>query len=234
MFGRIALLALVIGGANAHAAGTVRLNWNPCTNGALNMSAVPGEAAMAWATVYGHQESHRGYEIRLTLQSPTGEAFPDAWRFDEGGCQDPFFLNINPLGATPFCPRFMPTTPPPVTTASYSYDGLTDGANIVVTAQYVTIPATDPRVRFALFSARFDHVISTFEPTIPGQTCGGMATPICMAVTKAEWTRGDGTILPFIIQPNAITFNDPQGLVCAAATPARAETWGTIRQMYRR
>ena len=76
--------------------------------------------------------------------------------------------------------------------------------------------------------------MSTVEPAVSGVSCGGLATPICIAVTKAEWLGADGSVLPFHIQPNAITINDPQGLVCAAATPVRAETWGAIRQMYRR
>ena len=240
MFGRrcIALLTLAlgcIGGSNGHAAGTVRLNWNPCTTGPVVTSGGPGDAVMFWATVYGHEESHQGYEIRVTLQAPTEMSFPDAWRFDDAGCQDPSLglLNINPLASTPFCPRFSQTFNA-VTIQSYTYDGATDGANIAVAAVYPTAATTDPALRYSLFSARFDHAFSTVEPTVPGTSCGGLATPICIAVTKAEWTRSDGVVLPFTIQPNAITFNDPQGLVCAAATPARAETWGAIRQMYRR
>jgi len=232
----IALLITALGfagGSNAHAAGTVRLNWNPCTTGPVVTSGNPGDAMMFWATVYGHVEAHKGYEIRVRLQAPTGTPFPDAWRFDDAGCQVPAIalLNLNPLGATPFCPRFIPTNA--VTSTSYSYDGLTDAATIAIAATYPTIPAVDPAVRFAVFSARFNHVASTIEPTVPGVSCGGFATPICIAVTKAEWTRPDGTVLPFNIQPNAITFNDPQGHVCEAATPARAATWGAIRGQYR-
>jgi len=241
MFDRayIALLTLAlgsIGGASAHAAGTVRLNWNPCTTGPVVTSVGPGDAVMMWATVYGHEESHRGYEIRVTLQSPTGSSFPDAWRFDDAGCQDPSFglLFLSPLASTPFCPRFMQSASTPVTIQNYTYDGLTDGANIVVAAQYPTVASSNPAVRYAVFSARFEHAFSTVGPTVPGESCGGLSTPICIAVTKAEWIRSDGFVLPFTIQPNAITINDPQGLVCAAATPARAATWGTIRQMYRR
>jgi len=237
MFGRrcIALLTLAlgcIGGANAHAAGTVRLNWNPCTTGPVVTSVDPGGTVMFWATVYGHHEAHKAYEIRVTLQAPTGTPFPDAWRFDAAGCQDSILMFLNPTAATPFCPRFVPPGASAVT--HYDYDGVTDGANITVAVQYPTVPAADPAVRFALFSARFEHLFSTVEPTVPGVSCGGLSTPICIAVTKAEWVGADGSVLPFNIQPNAITINDPQGLVCAAATPVRAETWGTIRQMYRR
>lgn len=239
MFDRrwIALLITILGftgGSNAHAAGTVRLNWNPCTTGPVVTSGSPGDAIMFWATVYGHVESHQGYEIRVRLQAPTGTPFPDAWRFDDAGCQDPAFgfLNLNPQGATPFCPRFSQNTNA-VTIHHYSYDGLTDGATVAIASVYPTVAAADPAVRYAVFSARFDHLVSTIEPTVPGTSCGGFATPICIAVTKAEWTRSDGAVLPFTIQPNAITFNDPQGHVCEAATPARAATWGAIRGQYR-
>lgn len=236
MFGRrcIALLILAlgcIGGTNAHAAGTVRQNWVNCT-GPVVTTVEPGDAVTAFVSVLGQDEAHKGAEVRLTLQAPTGLSFPDAWRFDPAGCQPPGLLVIG-LGSTAFCPRFFAVSGA-LQANGYDYDPLTDGANLHFSATYPTSATPDPAVRYTIFTVRFDHAVSSDGPTVPGAYCGGLSTPICIAITGASWLRSDGVQVPFQFQPTALTVNDPENHVCAAATPVRTETWGAIRQMYRR
>ena len=224
----VVLLALALC-PDAFAAATARINWDSCS-GPLNKQVLNPAVYTVSVSVTGHAEIHKGHDLFVSI---AGTPFPDAWRFDEGGCQlyAPFTCSWKPPIEEVTCYAFSGPMPILIPLARYNYDPLAGKATVVCAAVYA--PATGTAfTRYLLGRLSFDHTQSSPDPTV--ETCGGIATPVCIALTKADWLNADGQEVPFDIEQGFVTANDATGGVCEAPTPARAATWGTIRGMYRR
>jgi hypothetical protein len=92
----------------------------------------------------------------------------------------------------------------------------------------------DPAIRYHLVRIVLDHTYSTLGPTVPGESCGGFAEPMCFYLTRAEWVTMDIVERNFLVNQEYLTMNDPNFFACFSGTvPARAATWGTIKAQYR-
>ena len=93
--GAFPYLALLFLANFAEAAGTVRIDWDSCPNASpVNKTIVPGQVVSLFLSVIGQSATHTGYRTVVDVVPATGAPYPDAWRFDEGGCQGPDFLRI--------------------------------------------------------------------------------------------------------------------------------------------
>jgi len=224
--------------SQAVAAGAVRLDWDTCAMSPVNRTLMDPDPVQCFVTVRGQAEAHDGYHVRLAVIPSTGSAFPDAWRFDVAGCQGSNYIEMYSDDPTGFlsktCPVFSGTATA-LTIRDYSVDPTIGRGQIVFAKAYPSGSTSfNPAWRYFLFVVIFEHYNSTVGATVPGTSCGGLETPICLLITLAEWHSMDGVTAPWAIERESITVNDPAATACSAATPARPSTWGAVKDQYRR
>jgi hypothetical protein len=238
MFDRRWMLGLIltVAASNAQAAGVVQLDWDSCNSALVNKQVVAGSITVFYVSLLGHAEPHKAYELRMNVV-PQAETFPDSWRFDPPGCQGSSFITMDYTVATAFeskvCPSFVGTIPA-VPIRDYAYDPVSGLGKLSFLIAY---PGGSSRYtasqRYMLLRVLLDHSYSTASATVPGETCGGLSTPVCIHLTTAAWLTMDGVEIPWSVAQPTLSSNDPAG-ACASATPARASTWGSIKDQYRR
>jgi hypothetical protein len=224
----------------AQAAGTVSLSWDTCT-GPLNRKIQPGSLVSFYVSEIGHSEPHYGYDVRVQLSTWCGTdgatPLPDAWRFEDGGCQGPDFLLIEHL--TPdgsyFCYSFQGAVASQQI-KQFTYDPLSGKAEIALVNAYPAgAISTDPTKRYYLARVLFDQTFGAAGPSVPGVACGGLEQPVCLLLRKASWLDGSSTERAFAVANACIGANDltGSGTGCNLPTAARPATWGAIRSQYR-
>jgi len=225
-----------IGASGAQADGMVRLDWNGCTTSPVDKSIAPGSVSSLFVTVTGHSATHHGYRIIVNVTPSSGPDFPDAWRFEDGGCLGPDYLTIDHLlvtgGAT--CPNFQGPASS-LQAKSYVYDSFTGRGRIQLANVYPnSVLVADPAKRYFLMRAIFDHSLADTGPTVAGVSCGGLEKPMCLTFESAGYYDADDAEVPWAIDRGAVTANDPTAnAACAGATSVRSRTWGALKSLYR-
>lgn len=68
--------------------GFVRLTWNECDPITQNLNFTgPGQIATLIVSVTGSDHVNRGHRVKVAIRNLAAAGFPDAWRFDDAGCQ---------------------------------------------------------------------------------------------------------------------------------------------------
>ena len=241
MFRVLSLFALLLCAASpAGAAGVVTLSWDGCT-GPVTKTVLPGSQATLFASVIGHSEAHQGYHVRLVVgtscAAPGAASFPDAWRFEDGGCQPAGAFRIDdlaPAEVAATCPSFRPSSLPALIVKRYSFDAATGRATIDLASVYQDgVAVVNPGQRYFLGRFVFDQGHGIVGPSSAG-FCGGLETPLCIQPTDLLWLNASGDAISWLTDTACLTVNDPGHTVgCNNPTPARATTWGAIRGQYR-
>jgi len=229
---RYALLALILAAVPAQADPTVTLAWNSCT-GPINVQADPGAPLSLVASVTGQTEGHKAFQVRVLLR-PYGSFMPDAWRFDEGGCQGPLRRTFNHYSQDPNCPQFHGDEPS-LEITDFALDVNVNHYRFVYATAYpFGIPTADPNTRYMMVRMNLDHTFSTQAPSIPGETCGGFYQQMCFFLYKAEWVDMSGAERTYNVNSERLAMNDPYYSACfSTAVPAKPATWGAIKNTYR-
>jgi hypothetical protein len=229
----IAFAILAFCASPVRADGVFAMSWDDCT-GPLTRALAPGSVAALHASVVGQSEPHKGYRIRLMIATRCPGAIedplipPDAWRFDAGGCQGPKRLTVDPLPSPAIakaCPPFSETaTPVAITTVEYG-PATNSSVEVTLSVSYAEgVYPVDPGQRLHLARFEFDQSIGVFGATVPG-TCGGLEVPMCVTVTELAWLAWDFTPVPWEVGVRSLTISQH--------TPARASTWGNLKNLYR-
>src|SRR6186713_2713466 len=79
------LTSLAFAGVSQAAIGTVDMTWDSCT-GPVDKTTNVAAPYSLFITVVGQDEPHKGYDVRFVYGNASQEV-PDAWRFDEAGCE---------------------------------------------------------------------------------------------------------------------------------------------------
>jgi hypothetical protein len=96
---------------------------------------------------------------------------PDAWRFDDTGCQTGSQINIASSALSKACPLLKGPAPLPIT--NFFVDPGTGEADIRLSVAYDTFTPLGT-TRYTLWQVQFNHSFSSAGPTPPDQsTCGG-------------------------------------------------------------
>jgi len=236
---RIALLlaGVVCLAAPARAAGTFDLSWDGCT-GPIVKTITPGSVNTVYATLSGQSEGMLGYTIRLAISTncpcltscnqPTQP--PDAWRFDAGGCQGSIsdslvFIDRNPeVALSKTCPAFAPNYLPTYQVTEVEYEFF---PRLVLGVAYGSegVASADPNLRYTLGRFVIDQSFGVTGAGTPG-TCGGLESPICIWRLEGTWFPIAGNApLAWNAGVSYLRTSDP--------SPARATTWGAIKNQYR-
>jgi hypothetical protein len=240
----VTLALLSLGAIPSRAAnGVVAMNWDGCTGPVTKSASAPGVFSI-YVSVLGIDIPHKAYDIKVYY----GDEFrqvPDAWRFDEAGCQGAgtSALLIDPR--PPFtdsetCPAFMGNAESVIQIKQIGYPPPSDPfpstliRMVLVNAYPNGVSSVDPLTRYHLGRFMFDHYWSVEGTGTPGLTCGGLETPICFKLLNAVFLDMNGNEIPFDrTGPTTITMNDAQSTSCAAFVPARPTTWGRLKRQYR-
>jgi hypothetical protein len=241
----LALAALIgIAARPATAAdGTIDLSWNACSPIVRNISTTePGQYSI-YASVHGIDQPHQGYEVAL-VYGDAQELAPDAWRFDPTGCQGSTRVTIQgglaPATVAKACPAF---------TGLLSYASVEDvrmfpptdpawGFGIPETNMRAElflgyppgVTSVDPNQRYFLARFLFDHTYSVTGATEPGVNCGGFEQEMHFRLLRGNYVdTGTGERHEFArdlaLGSWSLGFNN--------TTPARATTWGSLKNQYR-
>ena len=247
--GLTVLAALAIAGSSHAATGTVDMTWTSCTGTQDITSTTPGVFNI-FVSVIGFDQAHQAYESTFIYGDATG-GVQDAWRFDPNGCQGVASLgtisHLAPGSVSKVCPSFQGALQSVQVKAIDFVPPSDTGSGYLQTNMRCTLfnaypnggagsPNFNPLVRYFLMEVSFDHSFSIQGPTVdPNVACGGWAAPVCFKLARANYLDLAGSEIPFGRNVNGsgqliATFNG--GAACTAV-PARAATWGSIKNQYR-
>jgi hypothetical protein len=176
-----------------------------------------------------------------------GRGIPDAWRFDDAGCQTGSQVTLNNNGNTKACPAMKGTNPLTITNFQLYTNEPTgqQRMNIRLAITYDNfVPNTG--ITYTLWNVIFDHSFTVVGPSNPGVTCGGGETPICVAMTDpavmspADYANFGSGVLALTGIQEPFTFAAPTdgyvtwngGANCPGTVPTVPSTWGKVKALY--
>jgi hypothetical protein len=237
----LAVLAFAcLASSAAHATPLVNLAWDACA-GPIMKTVTPGGTPSLYVSVLGQTEGHQGYEFRVRIRSWCGAdgpigTLPDAWRFGDGGCPAAGLVTIDhlPVNGIVTCPAFQGVLASQQA-KSVVYDALLGVTSIFLANAYPPgIPNPDPATTYFLGRITFDQANGVNGPGVPGVSCGGLETPVCLNLEQADWLDLSQNQHPWNVGNECVSANDPTAATaCYGRTPARAATWGAIKGQYR-
>jgi hypothetical protein len=228
----VALLASVTGVASAQV-GSVSLWWDACGSTAtpalnLNKQFVPGVTSYKQViSAIGAEQVSQGCEVAIKI-SAAGGVFPDAWRFEGGGCQQDLLVFSTAL-LSAACPKLEGLRPLPL--FQYDYNNAVSGPNRAILQAFSAYDPFDP-VGHAVHRVHAD-VRSSQSVIGPGtrRIAGGAEAALCHHITRhgflceqhrVNWASGNSSCCGTMA-------NSSQ---CPGATPTKPATWGQIKANY--
>ena len=194
----------------------VRLSWNSCSPQITDQDfAGPGSYTLV-VSAFGTVEPVIGHDSQILIHPVF-----DAWRFDEGGCQDVGRLHLSNAGLLG-CPAMAGANPLPIT--SYAFlDGV---CNLRLALSFDDF-VTDPSQRYLLWKIVFDHSHSVPGTDADPTTCDDADRTVQFDLT-ARIGLTDGHVITGSSSPGEATvfWN---GLPVAA----KPMTWGRLKGLYR-
>lgn len=233
-----ALLAFVV--PLAHAAPGVNMRWTSCygDGGAFNRNFAcntnTGSNVLVGSFVLGQAvEQMSGSEMILDLASASSP-LPNWWAFRNAGtCRQNSLLTSTPEG-TVACVNWAGFNEI-VVGASY-----TIGFNGPATARFVLAsgvaqpyPSVVANVEYLSFKVTINN-----QKTVGTGTCAGCSVPVCLRFASIKVVGPPPATDVFLSGPTNGTDSDfvtwqNGAAACLAATPARRETWGAVKSLYR-
>ena len=235
----LSVLFFLLGAGGAGAAG-IDLGWSDCPGGETYSTnqAFACDADAGAHTLVASFVAPAGIlklsanEITMDVQT-SGEAVPAWWQMASGLCR-----SISLTCSADF------------SNASTCYD-YWQGAGIAAVHAYapvnntmrirglVAIPSTSPLIRSVAEGTRvysFKTTISNVKTTGAG-SCGGCATPACIVLTSITLNQPPPLSMPVLTSPvtgQHVTWQSETGCGnLSQVTPARRESWGSIKALYR-
>lgn len=236
--------SLTVATTGQAADGIVDITWGTtCTPIVIDITPTAAPLSLI-ASEIGNDQNHTGYQVRFLIAA-ADRTVPDAWRFDAAGCQGVAFIQLNhlpPATAAKTCPAFQQGASS-VQIKDYSFSPVTYPSTEIRAVIANTYPAgvtANPATRYFLAQALFDHTFSVTGAGTPGETCGGLEVPMCVALLTGLREGGEGTTsylrmadnveVPFLPGNTFLTTNGSAG---CPATPVENKTWGQVKSQYR-
>ena len=218
--------------AQATTQATIRLSWDTCDPqrpdtvfaGPLSYRLVISVANLTpgyWA------DDNVGTDLTLAIASEDGAEVPDAWRFDETGCQTPIYYDCQPRALSAECPAMV--GPRPLKLTTYGYDPATRSCSLRMANTYDPFSPA-PGQRYTLWQIWFDMQYAAAGAGIPGEICGGAEKPIRISLVSAEMLPVNGYTVSFHPTPGDRSYLRWRGEPPVATASV---TWGRVKGLYR-
>jgi hypothetical protein len=235
----VATASLAVLAAPLHAQ-TLDLSWDQCAPVVAQKSGVAGPATV-YASVTGQTEGHKAYQVWLVI-GDANDQVPDAWRFETcmaGGAT----LSESPSASlAKSCPPFVPAATRRLVISAYAMMNenfpypLTLARAVMAVAYPDGVASPDPGARYHLARYTFDLTGAVEGKSQPGESCGGLETPMTIRVMPgyATWiatSGGPADGYPFQDGNVELRF---ETVPAGGAVPAVASSWGQIKGQYRR
>jgi hypothetical protein len=220
--------------SGAHASGCARLSWSTCDPWVEDKKFNgPGTFLLVYS-ISGSGDGNVGTDSQVRirhLSSGANVACPDAWRFDDNGCQaGQVTYNNNALSG---CPSYRGNNPLSITQYAMDSDG---SATIRLAITYDNfIPSAS--TRYTVWRINFQHTYSGAGASSAG-TCGGADQCANFSLDFAEVLALTGQTIMLSNCDSDPSTGNPAGTVatwnggCATSAPPEAVTWGKVKGNY--
>jgi len=213
------------------------LSWGPDCGGVLrnvNFAGPRSYSLWVWVKNLTPDNENVGFQIFLTC-STSIEDVPDAWRFDDAGCQTGRFASDQ--GGS--CPSMLGTDP--VGIVQVEHDATEHRMIFGYTVSYnPMIPA--PGTVYTLWHLSFDHSLSVAGSDGNLATCDHVDDPVCFMIAAPN----DPAFQSYLLSPSQVktpfAFGNPPDQYASwnasancpqAIDPTEPGTWGRVKSLYR-
>lgn len=215
--------------------GTYRISWDNCDPQVVNKdwagvaiykivlsgdNFTPGDAI----------DNNVGTDFNIDFR-PVTPPLPDAWRFDDVGCQTGSQLILSSNALSKACAAFKGLNPLAIT--FYGADVANPAfAQLRLAITYDMFSPT-AGLRYTFWQISFDHSYSTVNPTTPGVDCGEVDQPLCIAPTFAILLTQRGISAQMQLKAGDSGFVTWQSPATCNGIPSVPATWGKVKGLYR-
>ena len=232
----LAALTLVVGFAGAaHAQGCARLSWGTCDPWVENANFTGPAVYTLVESALGIADQNVGTDSNIHIGG-SGAGVPDAWRFDDAGCQTGGQLSLNPGALSKVCPVLKGLNS--LTITNFALDAAKE-ADLRLSITY-DVFTPNPATRYTLWLVGFNHGFSSVGPTPPDQSsCGGAEQCENLVLTTALYLNTANQLKP-LGNCGDTDSHFPGGFPSGFATwnggclpvAAQPSTWGRVKGMY--
>lgn len=163
-----------------------------------------------------------------------GPTVPDAWRFDDAGCQTGSQVALDNLPNTPACPPMVGTNPLSITNFFYNTStGRMEVRLAIVYDDFTPVAGTN----YTLWNINFDHSFSHVGTDNNPSTCDNVQVPLCISISDPNDVDHPSLLLLTTGQNEIYHFGDPRDQFASwnmgcMPVPAQQTTWGRIKAVY--
>ena len=208
--------------------------WDGCANGSDRKDfGGPGPYNLV-LSAKGLSQTITGLQFEFYVQTMNTScygkpSYPDAWRFEPGGCQSGR-LSVATGGAGPLCQGLSATHRTDQLNVAFEPQS---GDLMIVRLTSSFDPVTpNPVNTYALAQFVFDHSLSTVGPSTAG-SCGNVDVGMCFTTSGAMLTGPSGNVDLFISQFTSVAWNVYANPWCGYCDPTQPATWGRIKALYK-
>jgi hypothetical protein len=232
----------------------IKPHWGACPYGSDPDNIGPGDprANRITLTVTGLAGTIQAFLVVVRIGTGTRAGIPDAWRFEDGGCEAGH-LYINSPAALEPCPQLTGEHPWTIHGAGY-YPPAPAVEELYFGASFDPFVA-DPNETYTLASFHFDRPDVVTGAGVPGGGgCGCFERPLCITIGNSAYLDGDGNTIP-LFYSRTLSWNDPANqldcgknycdlspfpcyfegdtLCVGSPTAAARRSWGSLKASYR-
>lgn len=211
---------------------TFRMSWNSCDPQRPDtVFAGPGRykliISVANLTPGRNADDNLGTEMELPITPDEGAEVPDAWRFDNAGCQTEARFATGNGAFNSACRALLGSDP--IALAFYDYHSETKTCAIRLANAYgVFSPAAG--VRYTAWQLWFDMTRAVMGPGVPAVSCGGAEKRVRIYAKMPRLIAARGVYLDLRPTPG-----DRGYLLWGEEAPVATEpiTWARVKAIYR-
>jgi len=219
----------------------LRLSWGTCSPQVANADfAVTTFNLVVSARNLTAADANVGTDVTVYV----GPNVPEAWRFDDAGCQTGSQITFNAAALSKACPVMKGANSLTITNAAYDAAGLNGPRlNIRLAITYDTFTPA-PGTEYTLWQVGFIHAFTAGGTDGDPNTCDNGSLAQCIGATNGVTDpntnpsillAATGIPVPFQYAVPADQFVTWNGAVsgCPGIVPALPATWGKVKGLYR-
>lgn len=216
----------------------LRLSWGTCSPQVINADFAASTFNLVVSTRnLTAADANVGTDLTLFV----GPNVPEAWRFDDAGCQTGSQIVFSAAALSKACPVMKGANSLTITNAAYDAAGVAGPRlNIRLAITYDTFTPA-PGTEYTLWQVAFNHTFSTAGTDADPNTCDNGSLPQCIGATLGTdpvnpsiLLAATGIPVPFLYAlptDQYVTWNSAVG--CPGSVPALPATWGKVKGLYR-